>query len=63
MMKLWKFHTGPRAGETAVLLSSRMIESAGGGLHMICELLVAGDVIEFPEAALKEVATPVEAPT
>ena len=58
-MQLWRFHTGPQAGEMAVILSIREMKTAGNGRHTMYELLLDGKVVELPEAALKEVATPI----
>ena len=58
-MQLWRFHTGPQAGEMAVMLSTREMKTAGNVRHMMYELLLDGKVIELSEAALKEMATPI----
>ncbi len=56
-MQLWRFHTGPQAGEMAVMLSIREMKTAGNVRHTMYELLLDGKVVELSEAALKEMAT------
>ena len=58
-MQLWRFHTGPQAGEMAVILSVREMKTAGNGRHTMYELLLDGKVVELSEAALNEMATPI----
>ena len=56
-MQLWRFHTGPQAGEMAVILSVREMKTAGNVRHTMYELLLDGKVVELSEAALNEMAT------
>ena len=58
-MQLWRFHTGPQAGEMAVMLSTREMKTAGNVRPTMYELLLDGKVVELSESALKEIATPI----
>jgi len=56
-MQLWKFKVGPEAGQLAIVLSTRQLETAAGTTRKMYKLLVAGKVVELSESALKELAT------
>jgi len=58
-MQLWRFHTGPQAGEMAVILSICEMKTAGDVRHMMYELLLDGKVVELSEPALREIASPI----
>jgi len=59
-MELWKFVSGSQSGKVAVVVGRRTIDTAGGKLYWLCELLVGDKLIELPESALHDLAESVK---